>query len=336
MKRKIILSVSIIGIILILISYIINIDKKFKNINEQTIITSITTNKISEINTEKVKETTSSSSTSISSINRITTTNKTTTKIITSNKTTITTKVNQEMETYIKSVVACEMPALYNEEALKAQAIASRTFAYYQKSIGNGTISKEDQCYLTEKEMQDKWGVDKDKYYKIISNAVDSTNNLVMKKNNRLFKSYYFSTSNGYTESSQAVFKEGDLVAVESIWDKTSTGYEVTTNFTKDEIISKLGIFDNIVILKRNNTNHVEQVLIDNKSITGVEFRQLLGLRSTDFDIDIIDGIYQITTRGYGHGVGMSQYGANQMAKQGKTYQEILKYYYGNIEITNY
>lgn len=241
---------------------------------------------------------------------------------------------NQELENYIKSVVACEMPALYDKEALKAQAIAARTYALYQKSIGHGIISKEDQCYLSESEMKSKWENNKDKYYKLISDAVDATQDLVMKKNGRLFKSYYFSTSNGYTENSINVFGDGDLVSVESIWDKTSTGYETTTNFTKDDIVSKIGIFDNIVILKRNNTNHVEQVMIDSKVVSGIEFRKLLGLRSTDFDISIIDGTYAITTHGYGHGVGMSQYGANQLAKQGKSHQEILKYYYGDIEIT--
>lgn len=205
----------------------------------------------------------------------------------------------------------------------------------YIKVVGeNGTISKESQCYLTESEMNSKWGENKDKYYKLIAAAVDETSNLIMKKNNQMFKSYYFSTSNGYTENSITVFGDGDLKTVESIWDKTSKTYEVTTNFTKSELVSILGSFNDIEILKRNNTNRVEEVKIDNKIISGIEFRRLLGLRSADFTITKENDNYSITTYGYGHGVGMSQYGANELAKQGKTYKEILKYYYGNIEIT--
>lgn len=252
----------------------------------------------------------------------------------TSTKQTTNKTINNELEEYIKSVVACEMPALYNEEALKAQAIASRTYTLYENSNSKSTLKKDGQCSLTTDQMKDKWGDKINEYYKLISDAVDNTNNLVMKKNNQLFKSYYFSTSNGYTESSLAVFGEGDLVSVESSWDKTSKTFEVTENYTKDELIQKLGSFDNITITKRSKTNHVEEVMLDNKIMTGIKIRQLLNLRSTDFTINIIDNTYSITTYGYGHGVGMSQYGANELAKQGKNYSEILKYYYGNIEIT--
>lgn len=319
MRNKIIKCLIVIGTLVILIFYFKYLDITTKKntgddlINISTTTTSSNIKDIEEITSIRISSAVSSSA------SKVTTTTK--------NK-------NQELENYIKSVVACEMPALYNQEALKAQAVAARTYALYQKSVGKGTISKDDQCYLSEAKMKSKWGNNKDKYYKLISDAVDSTSLQVMKKNGHLFKSYYFSTSNGYTENSTSVFGEGDLISVESIWDKTSKGYEVTTTFSKDDITNKIGIFDNIVILKRNSTNHVEQVSIDSKTITGVEFRKLLGLRSTDFDINIIEGNYAITTYGYGHGVGMSQYGANELAKQGKSYKEILKYYYGNIEIT--
>lgn len=333
MKEKIIKGLIVIATLVILIFYFVYLDttsRKKTNDNTKTITTHSTSSEIKT--TEDITSTNSSSSSEIISTKDKTTTKKTST---TKKTTTTTTKnSNEELENYIKSVVACEMPALYNKEALKAQAVAARTYALYQKSIGRGTISKEDQCYLSPSEMKSKWGSNKDKYFKLISDAVDETQSQIMKKDGRLFKSYYFSTSNGYTENSKAVFGDGDLVAVESIWDKTSSNYEVVTNFSKEDIIGKLGIFDNIIILKRNNTNHVEQVMIDNKIVTGIEFRKLLGLRSTDFDINITNDIYAITTHGYGHGVGMSQYGANVLAKQGKSYKEILKYYYGNIEIT--
>ena len=249
---------------------------------------------------------------------------------------TITITTDKELEDYLVSVVACEMPALYETEALKAQAIASRTYALYQRDINNVALTKQDQCVSTESDLKEKWQENYDTYYNRIASSVKETEGLVMNLDNKLFKSFYFSTSNGYTEDSMTVFKEGDLKSVDSTWDKENKNYEVTTSFTKSDLEAKLGPFTNINITKRSNTNHVEEVMIDETSVTGIEFRKLLGLRSTDFDIAIQGDNYEITTRGYGHGVGMSQYGANMLAKEQKTAAEILKYYYGNIEIKKY
>ena len=249
---------------------------------------------------------------------------------------TITITTDKELEDYLVSVVACEMPALYETEALKAQAIASRTYALYQRDINNVALTKQDQCVSTESDLKEKWQENYDTYYNRIASSVKETEGLVMNLDNKLFKSFYFSTSNGYTEDSMTVFKEGDLKSVDSTWDKENKNYEVTTSFTKSDLEAKLGPFTNINITKRSNTNHVEEVMIDETSVTGIEFRKLLGLRSTDFDIAIQGDNYEITTRGYGHGVGMSQYGANMLAKEQKTASEILKYYYGNIEIKKY
>ncbi len=243
---------------------------------------------------------------------------------------------NQELEKYLVRVVACEMPALYSNEALKAQAIASRTYALYQRDINNVNLTSQDQCLLSDEEMHSKWGDNYQKYYDIIVSAVNATKGIIMKKNNELFKSFYFSTSNGYTESSLTVFKEGNLESVSSPWDKENKNYEVTTSFEKSMLEEIFGGFNSINVGKRNETNHVEEVTIDNKIISGIEFRKLLNLRSTDFEITKKNGSYEITTRGYGHGVGMSQFGANMLAKENKTYEEILKYYYGNIELKNY
>lgn len=249
---------------------------------------------------------------------------------------TITITTDKELEDYLVSVVACEMPALNETEALKAQAIASRTYALYQRDINNVALTKQDQCVSTESDLKEKWQENYDTYYNRIASSVKETEGLVMNLDNKLFKSFYFSTSNGYTEDSMTVFKEGNLKSVDSTWDKENKNYEVTTSFTKSDLEAKLGPFTNINITKRSNTNHVEEVMIDETSVTGIEFRKLLGLRSTDFDIAIQGDNYEITTRGYGHGVGMSQYGANMLAKEQKTAAEILKYYYGNIEIKKY
>ena len=270
---------------------------------------------------------------------------KTTSKEISSS---ITIKINKnnkikelDLEEYIIGVVAGEMPASFEMEALKAQAVTSRTYAMYKinntKDNYDIETNVDDQVYITTDEMKEKWGNDYELYYNKIKDAVYSTQNLVMKKDNKIFKSYYFAMSNGTTADSSTVFGESTTTSVESPWDNESLNkFLVTTEFTSNEIKTKLNIKDditNIEILSRDKTNRVEKIKVNNKTYTGIEFRQLLSLRSTDFTLSKIDNTYSITTKGYGHGVGMSQYGANGMAKENYTYDEILKYYYQDIEI---
>ena len=246
-----------------------------------------------------------------------------------------------DLEEYIIGVVAGEMPAYFEMEALKAQAVTSRTYAMYKinntKDNYDVETTIDDQVYITTDEMQEKWGNDYELYYNKIKDAVYSTQNLVMKKDNKIFKSYYFAMSNGTTADSSTVFGESTTSSVESPWDNESLNkFLVTTEFTSNEIKTKLNIkndITNIEILSRDKTNRVEKIKVNNKTYTGIEFRQLLSLRSTDFTISKIDNTYSITTKGYGHGVGMSQYGANGMAKENYTYDKILKYYYQDIEI---
>ena len=244
---------------------------------------------------------------------------------------------------YLIGVLSGEMPASFSLEALKAQSVASRTYAIYQKNNRHldydVKASISDQVYLTKEEMQNKWSNDYDNYYNKIKEAVNATNNLIMTSDGKVICSYFFAISNGYTESSQTVFgnSEDYLVPVESNWDKNVKNYEVTTNYSKQEFCDKLQITCNninISNLIRNETNHITEITINNKTYTGVEIRKLLNLRSTDFTIQLNDTI-DITTKGYGHDVGMSEYGANEMAKNGYNYQEILKYYYQNIEIVS-
>lgn len=243
---------------------------------------------------------------------------------------------NLLLEDYIIGVIACEMPAEFHEEALKAQAVASRTYASYMMQTREeeydivSTI--DDQCYIDIEEMKSKWQKAFQKYYNLIHDIVAKTQGIIMKKNDKIFKSFYFSMSNGFTENSQDVFKEQDIKSVASSWDKNVKNFEVSKNYTYDELMSILGEFENISIISRNATNRVLKVRVDEKEYTGIEFRKLLSLRSTDFKITKEGDIYIVTTYGYGHGVGMSQYGANEMAKKGSSYQEILKYYYGEVE----
>ena len=261
----------------------------------------------------------------------------------------ITIRINKDnsieelsLEEYIIGVVAGEMPASFNIEALKAQAVASRTYAMYKvlnydNSYDVKTTS-DDQVYITKEEMKEKWGKDFNKYYSKIKDAVISTKNLVMKKDKEVFKAFYFSMSNGYTEDSYAIFKEETSKSVISPWDNdTISKFKVTTNFKNEELKALLNIkndIENIEILEIDKTNRVTKVRANDKMYTGIEFRKLLNLRSTDFTVEKENDTYNITTKGYGHGVGMSQYGANGMAKENYKYNEILEYYYQNIEIT--
>lgn len=247
-----------------------------------------------------------------------------------------------ELEEYIIGVVAGEMPASFEIEALKAQAIAARSYAMNKINISNETYDLvtdvTNQVYITTDEMKNKWQSEYDYYYEKIKNAVLETQGLVMKYNNEIISAYYFAMSNGSTEDVSLVFGESKdyLQSVDSSWDENVKNFTVEINITKEEFCKKLDIScDDIIIkdIKRSETNRVNEITINNKKFIGTEVRSLLNLRSTDFDIEINESI-KITTKGYGHGVGMSQYGANEMAKNGSTYEEILKHYYNNIEIS--
>ena len=242
--------------------------------------------------------------------------------------------INIPLEEYVIGVVAAEMPALFEEEALKAQAVAARTYAIAtldEKRELTSTI--EDQVYISRKEMIEKWQDNHEKYFNKIKDAVLSTKNIIIKYNGTPIKAYYYSKSNGYTANSETVFniKEDYLEVIESI-DKDNY-YE--KKLSKVEFCSKLNIQCNDIHITnelRDDSNRVQEITINNKTFQGTEIRNLLSLKSTDFTIEQSD-IITITTNGYGHGVGMSQYGANLMAKEGKKYKEILNHYYKNIQI---
>lgn len=150
-------------------------------------------------------------------------------------------------------------------------------------------------------------------------------------------KTFYFAMSNGYTENSVEVFGTNDIESVPSLLEVNLNNYEVSKNYKLSDILSKLGVssldgFD----IKRNDTNHVSEMCVKDKCFSGVDVRKLLNLRSTDFEIKINGDDVSITTKGYGHGVGMSQNGANLLAKDGYSYKEILKYYYKDIIIKDF
>lgn len=257
-----------------------------------------------------------------------------------------TNKINTiDLEEYVIGVVAAEMPASFNSEALKAQAIASRTYAAYKiktsKKEYDVVTDVTDQSYITVDKMKVKWKEDFDKYYSKISAAVNDTKGKVLYYDGDIIEAYYFSMSNGFTEDSSLVFsQERDyLQSVKSIYDNEELkNFEVSKTLSKNEICQRLEVdctklvFSNV---ERSNTNRVNYITVNGQKLKGTTFRARLNLRSTDFTITELDDNIIITTKGYGHGVGMSQYGANGMAKDGYNYEEILKYYYKNTKISS-
>ncbi len=245
-----------------------------------------------------------------------------------------------ELEDYVLGVVAAEMPASFNIEALKAQSIIARTYALNLISKGNTlTDSSTIQEYIDTSKMQSKWGNSYQTYYNKIKNAVSSTKGITIKYNGKYIDAVYHSTSNGYTEDSINVWKNNIpyLKSVDSSWDKNATSYLREKNMSLNEFNRLLGINiesnEEIEVLSKTVSNRIDKIKLGDLTYTGLELRTILNLRSTDFDINISDNNVVITTRGYGHGVGLSQYGANGMASNGYNYKQILEHYYQGVTI---
>lgn len=246
-----------------------------------------------------------------------------------------------DLEEYIIGVVAGEMPASFNMEALKAQAVASRTYAMYKmKNLNNYVLSTtiNDQVYLNMDQMRSKWGRDFDYYYNRVKKAVDDTKGQVITYDGDLIISYYFAISNGFTDNAVNVFNENKsyLVSVDSKWDKNFSAISSTRTMIKTNFCQKLNIScDNINVsnVVRDSNHYVRSININGKNFTGLYIFNKLGLKSTDFEITLNGNNVIIKTLGFGHGVGMSQYGAQGMAEEGYSYENILKHYYQNTEL---
>lgn len=248
--------------------------------------------------------------------------------------------IQVDLEEYLIGVVAAEMPASFNSEALKAQSVVARTYTLkLLESNREITDDVKTQVYKSNSELQNIWGSNYTNYYQKIKNAVDQTNGLVIKYNGFLIDAVYHSTSNGYTEDAINVWgnRVPYLKTVTSPWDTSATSYLRNTSIGFDVISNTLKIDFNssstIDVISRDESNRILKVRFNDKEYSGVEIRNLLGLRSADFDAEISLNGVNFTTRGYGHGVGMSQYGANGMANSGYSYEQILKYYYSGVQI---
>ncbi len=251
------------------------------------------------------------------------------------------------LEKYVASVVASEMPAEFEMEALKAQAIAARTYIVnhllHQGEKEEVIISDttEHQVYKNEEELKRDLGTEFHWKMEKVTDAVNATKNEIITYEQQPITPTFFSMSNGLTEDAENYWGSPMpyLKSVESRWEEKHPDFTEQTIFTIDEVSSKLGTSlpsGTAIPIKitRTESNRVSELTLSDKSFTGRDVREKLGLRSNDFSIQQKDQHLIFTTKGYGHGVGMSQYGANGMAEEGKGYKEIVSYYYQDVEIT--
>lgn len=251
------------------------------------------------------------------------------------------------LETYVTSVVASEMPAEFEVEALKAQATAARTYVInHILHHGDGpdavmSDTEEHQVYQNMDELKTLWGQDYHWKMEKLKKAVAATANEIITYEEEPITPTFFSMSNGYTEDAENYWGNETpyLKSVESKWEESNPKFTEQTVFSLAEVAQKIGI--NLpasgtipIHIERTKSNRVAEINLNGTVLTGREVRDGLGLRSNDFSVQQKNDHLIFTTKGFGHGVGMSQYGANGMAKEGKTYKEILQYYYQNVEIT--
>lgn len=252
-----------------------------------------------------------------------------------------------DMEEYLVNVVAGEVYPTFLKEAIKAQAVAARTYLVYKMEHGgcaNGgdicTESSHCQAYKTNEDMIASWGKDYETYYSLIKDAVYSTKGEIVTYDNLPICALYHSLSYGKTEDSVTVFG-GTKPYLTSVSSPVSEEFQTVSQFfSKSDFLNKvnqafsLNLTEiNVKIISYTSAGRVSTLKLGDKSVKATALRKALGLRSTDFTFEISkDGITFIT-KGYGHGVGLSQFGANELAKQGKTYQEILTHYYTGTTI---
>lgn len=250
---------------------------------------------------------------------------------------------------YVFGVVAAEMPALYHEEALKAQAIAAYTFACYRKNSSSGSeydITADGdtaQCFITRDEAKSRWGEKADEYAKKIDACIAAVTGELLSFDNQPIFAAYHAISPGKTNPCIDVWGKDIpyLKSADSSGDTGAEGYQSEVTFSIAELTEKLksicepsgeakNYFSEFSV---GDTGYVKQLKYCGKVVAGSQVTKLLGLRSSNFTVAFTDSKFIFSVKGYGHGVGMSQTGANFMASQGKTYKEILLHYYSGATL---
>ncbi|HAX30504.1 MAG TPA: stage II sporulation protein D [Oscillibacter sp.] len=262
------------------------------------------------------------------------------------------------LERYLTGVVRGEMPASFEMEALRAQAAAERSYVYYQLAAGRKDAHPDaDFCtdhtccsaYLSETAAREKWGGDFAPWNTRVEQAVSDTDGQVVLYNGRPILAVFHSSSAGRTAAAGDVWS-GDLPYLVSVdspeGEETVPNYYSTVTFTAAEAKEKLlAAYPELKLsgapdrwfgaAAENGSGRVETVSVGGTDIEGTELRRIFGLRSACFTVAADSESVTFRVTGYGHGVGMSQYGANQMAREGKTWQEILEWYYTGATVGN-
>ncbi|MDO4565819.1 MAG: SpoIID/LytB domain-containing protein [Oscillospiraceae bacterium] len=254
---------------------------------------------------------------------------------------------------YALGALMCEMPALYETEALKAQALACRSYALYVKALReasplpelNGayfTVNTDSLTgYMEPGQAKGLWGAQYEAYLAKMQAAVDETMSERLLYEGAPIAACYHAISGGYTEASENIFASPlpYLVSVESAWDREAEGWKSRAVFTPATLEDLIRQKDAAFTVsgepsgwlggsRKSQAGTVLSITICAREFTGAELREMLSLRSAIFDVEYINYEFMFTVYGYGHGAGMSQYGANAMAKQGASHEQILEYYY--------
>ena len=260
------------------------------------------------------------------------------------------------MDEYLYGVVSAEMPANYEIEALKAQAIVARTYTAYKISKGSKhgdadicDDSKSCQAWISKESRFEKWNeADRENNWDKITTAVNETAGKIITYNGEPINAFFHSSSGGITETAANVWGGGDypyLQSVETTGEDVYTQYASTVTLTKEEVLQKIQDTHPEVVIDWNTENpiqiteytesgRVKTVQFGNVSMAGVEARTIFGLKSAKFSIEVSENVtFNVT--GYGHGVGLSQTGADAMAKTGFTAEQIINHYYTDVKIEN-
>lgn len=260
------------------------------------------------------------------------------------------------LDEYLYGVVSSEMPASFEIEALKAQAVVARTYTIYQTQNNASKHENADICdnyaccqaWISKDDRFSKWNTEESEsnWNKIVE-AVNSTSGKIITYNGEPINAFFHSNSGGVTESSVNIWGGVDypyLKSVETAGEEGYTQYSSQVQFSKQDLLNKIkekyqdceidfSQQNCIQILEYTTSGRIKTIKFGNKEIAGTEARTILGLKSTNFSFSIDGDIVTFYVTGYGHGVGMSQTGADALAKTGSNYEDIIKHFYTDVEI---
>lgn len=263
-----------------------------------------------------------------------------------------------KLDEYLYGVVSAEMPASFEEEALKAQAVVARTYTIYKIVNNDGKHEKADICYnsaccqawISKADRLEKWDEDnRDDYWNKIVKAVNDTQGKIITYDGKPINAFFHSNSGGKTEAPINVWGGSGypyLQSVSTSGEDAYSQYSSEASFTKKEFEEKIKEVhsdfkidykdkDCIKIEEYTDGDRVKTMKIGNLELSGVEVRNIFELRSANFTVTINDDKIEFKVTGYGHGVGMSQTGADSLAKEGKNYEDIIHHFYTDVDIVD-